>query len=387
MKDISIYFQPVEPFGEFSEDKLGEYTLKHTENYFPEMKADGVAIFNVPEYRNDTDNKNYTFNTNFRKSFYELYKGFNWDFTLYDLGTIQPGDQISDTYHAITTVCTEFIKKNIIPVVVGGSQDITVAIYKAYKELEQLINLTTIDNNLDLGVLIEKVPEPIHNAWLNNILVHHDSYLFNYTNIGAQGHFISNKTFNIFDELYFDICRLGDVNADITLTEPYMRNSDIVSIDLTCIRASDLQNNHYTSPNGLFAHELCRIMRYAGISDKLSSIGIFNYYSQNHKVTDELVGQLIWYFLEGYAQRKGDFPIGSKKTYTKFRVFMEELNEEIIFYKSDKSGRWWIEVPYPSNREKKYLRHQMIPCSYETYKEAMKGEIPDLWWKTYQKLA
>ena len=166
-----------------------------------------------------------------------------------------------------------------------------------------------------------------------------------------------------------------------------MRNSDIVSVDITSIRASELQNNNYTSPNGFFAHEMCRIMRYAGISDKLSSLGIFNYYSQNHSVTDELTAQLIWYFIEGYAQRKGDFPMGSKKTYTKFRVFMEELNEEIIFYKSDKSGRWWIEVPYPGRKEKKYIRHQMVPCSFDTYKEAMKGEIPDLWWKTYQKLA
>lgn len=386
MKDISIYFQPIEQFEKSNEDTLEKHIVKHTENHFPELKKKGIAIFNVPEYRSDKRNKDKVLNFHFRKELYNLYKGHSWECTLYDLGTIQPGQTIADTYHAVTSACAALIKKDIIPIVVGGSQDLTVALYNAYKELEQLVNLSTIDSSLDLGNITE-IPAPHHQGWLNNIVAEQDSYLFNYTNLGAQGHYIAKHTFDLFDELYFDVCRLGDINADVTLAEPYMRNSDIISVDITSIRASELQNNNYTSPNGLFAHEMCRIMRYAGISDKLSSLGIFNYYSQNHSVTDELIAQLIWYFIEGYAQRKGDFPIGSKKTYTKFRVFMEELNEEIIFYKSDKSRRWWIEVPYPGRKEKKYIRHQMVPCSFDTYKEAMKGEIPDLWWKTYQKLA
>ncbi len=383
MKDISIYFQSISSNSKYGEEMLGSSIRANIDGDFPTIKEKGTAIIYVPEYRNHSENLNNDFRNDFRSQFYKLFQGVNWTHTIYDLGTIVPGKEINDTIYAIQTVCQELIKKEIIPIVIGGTQDLTNAIYKAYEQLEQMVNLTTIDNKLDLGDIEKEVN---HEGWLSHVLLHKPCYLFNYTNIGAQNHYISNKTLDLFNELYFDVCRLGEISNSIQVTEPYMRNTDILSFDLTSIRASDLQNHNYSAPNGIFANEACQLSRYAGISDKLTSIGIFNYYSNNHKVTDELVAQLIWYFNEGYAYRKGDFPIGSKKSYTKFRVFLEELKEEIVFYKSNKSGRWWIEVPYPGSKRSKFMRHQMIPCSYETYLETMKGEVPDLWWKTYQKL-
>ncbi|WP_159038520.1 arginase family protein [Brumimicrobium mesophilum] len=383
MKDISLYFQSIPLNETYAEEMLGNSILINTEGHFPTIDKKGTAIIYVPEYRNHSEKINVDFKNNFRSQLYKLFNGVHWTHTIYDLGTIVPGKELKDTAYAIQTVCQELIKKDIIPIIIGGTQDITNAIYSAYEQLEQMVNLTSIDNKLDLGD-IEK--EVTHDGWLSHVLLHKPCFLFNFTNIGAQNHYISNKTLDLFNELYFDVCRLGEINQSIQLAEPYMRNTDILSFDLSSIRASDLQNNNYSAPNGLFANESCQLTRYAGISDKLSSFGIFNYYSNDHKVTDELVAQLIWYFNEGYAHRKGDFPIGSKKSYTKFRVFLEELNEEIVFYKSNKSGRWWIEVPYPGSKKSKFMRHQMIPCSYDTYQESMKGEVPDLWWKTYQKL-
>ena len=75
-----------------------------------------------------------------------------------------------------------------------------------------------------------------------------------------------------------------------------------------------------------------------------------------------------------------------KKKYTKFEVKLKQINESIIFYKSDKSARWWMEVPFPPKQGNKYERHQLVPCDYDDYKKAMNNEIPNLWWKTYQKL-
>jgi hypothetical protein len=383
MKDISIYFQSIPSNEKYEEEMLGNSIRANIGDKFPLLDDKGTAIIYVPEYRNHSKGIENDFTNNFRNQFYKLYQGVNWSHTVYDLGTIVPGKEIKDTAYAIQTVCQELIKKNIIPIIIGGTQDLTNALYKSYEQLEQMVNLTSIDNQLDLGDIENEVH---HEGWLSHVLLHKPCFLFNYTNIGAQNHYISNKTLDLFNELYFDVCRLGEVSQSIQLAEPFMRNTDILSMDLTSIRASDLQNNNYSAPNGLFANEACQLTRYAGISDKLSSFGIFNYYSNNHNVTDELVAQLIWYFNEGYAHRKGDFPIGSKKSYTKFRVFLEELNEEIVFYKSNKSGRWWIEVTYPGLKRSKFMRHQMIPCSYATYEESMKGEVPDLWWKTYQKL-
>ena len=384
MKDISIYFQAVEIDQDFDKESLGQEINLHTPDNFPDIKEKGVALIFTPENRRN--NKYTTENEDsFRKDFYQMYKGSNWNHSIYDLGTINPGEKIEDTVYAISAVCQELIKSDIVPLVVGGSQDLTIALYKAYENLEQLINLTTVDHKLDLGTTEN---EPREDQWLSHILLHKPCFLFNYTNIGAQSHYISPSTLDLFNDLYFDICRLGNINQDSKLAEPIMRNTDILSFDLESIRSSELSNGKYTSPNGLFANEACQLMRYAGISDKLTSIGIFNCYTnQNEKTTNELIAQMIWYFNEGYASRKGDFPIGSKRNYKKYRVTLEELKDEIVFSKSDKSGRWWMEVPYPGIKGHRFERHQLVPCSYEVYQEAMKGEVPDLWWKTYQKLA
>jgi len=384
MKDISIFFQPVKKDqNTYPKESLGEWIIQHTENNFPTIEKSSIALIYIPEYRSSNYEDRDTTDT-FRKKLYTLFLGSNWSKTVYDLGTILPGNKIEDTYHAVSQVSKELIQYNCTPLIIGGSQDLTYSLYKAYEALEQLVNLTTIDSRLDLGDTEE---EMTHEKWLSRIILHKPCYLFNYSNLGAQSHYISNGELSLFEKLYFDISRLGALNEDITLAEPVLRNTDILSFDLTSIRSSDFSGEGYNSPNGFFGNEACRIARYAGISDKISSVGLFNYYPKNiRSSSNELLAQIIWYFIDGFQSRKGDFPIGSKKSYTKYRVFLEELNEEIIFSKSDKSGRWWMEVPYPSSKGIKYERHHLVPCTYEEYQEAMKGEIPNLWWQTFQKL-
>jgi formiminoglutamase len=202
-----------------------------------------------------------------------------------------------------------------------------------------------------------------------------------------QAPFASKAEFELFEKLYFDICRLGEFNADFRKAEPHLRNSDILSIDFKSIRASELLNVNYTSPNGFYADQICQISKYAGISDKLTSFGVFNFIPEKKPgAASALLAQIIWYFIDGFAQRKGDFPVGSKKDYLKFTVHLDDFKDEVIFYKSNKSERWWMEVPYPPQAGSKYERHHLVPCDMQDYEQAMKNEIPNLWWKTYQKL-
>ena len=193
------------------------------------------------------------------------------------------------------------------------------------------------------------------------------------------------KELALFEKLYFDICRLGEFNADFKKAEPHLRNADIINIDFESIKASETLSRSGL-PNGFYAEQICQIGKYAGISDKVSSFGIFNYINQT-QVSDQLLAQLIWYFIDGVAARFGDFPIGNKADYKKFTVVMEESNNELIFFKSNKSSRWWMEVPFPPSNQSKYERHYLVPCNKEDYENAMKNELPDLWWKTYQKLS
>jgi len=382
MKDISIYFTPVEvDHLKFEDDQIGSKIILNQHD-FPEVKKNSCVIFSVPEFRGNHIPKTNNVNSKFRIDFYNHYSGGEWGFDLYDLGEILPGKELTDTYYAVSNVVAELVKINAIPIIIGGSQDLIFPIYKGYEKLEQLINICSVDHALDLG---EPNSEIKSNGYLSQILLNRPCYLFNHANIGLQIPYVNPKQLDLFDKLYFDICRLGEYNNSFTNAEPHLRNADIINIDFECIKASEVLTKD-AIPNGFYAQQICQIAKYAGISDKSTSFGIFNYSNVND-VSDKLLAQIIWYFLDGVACRKGDFPIGSKSDYTKFRVVLEETNHELIFYKSNKSERWWLEVPYPPSDGKKYERHHIIPCNKEDYENAMKNEIPDLWWKTYHKLS
>lgn len=383
MKDISIYFQPVERIHSV-EESLGNKIKYHREDDFPQLEGKGVAIFYCPEYRNSNLQVEKSTADLFRDELAALYAGPSWGFEIYDLGDILPGNEIKDTYFAISQVVEELVKKEIIPILVGGSQDLTFPIYKAYQKLEQTVNLVSIDSKFDLGSPDDEVS---HDGFLSPILMHKPCYLFNHSVIGIQMPFVKQSEIDLFDKLYFDTCRLGEFNKDFTVAEPLLRNADMMSLDLHSIRASDFKGAAYQSPNGFYADQICQIVKYAGISDKLTSFGIFNLFPKDLSAASKgLIAQIIWYFLDGISQRKGDFPIGSKKDYLKFMVSMESSDDDLIFYKSNKSERWWIEIPYPQRNNSKYERHLMVPCNYSDYQLAMSGELPDVWWKTYQKL-
>lgn len=382
MEDISFYFTPISS-ERITEKGIGREIEIHTEEGFPELNKKGIALFYVPEFRNSPYER--VKKEKFREQFFQLNIGRDWKKKIYDLGDVLPGETINDTYFAVSKIISTLVKNEIIPILIGGSQDLTMALYKGYETLEQYVNLCTIDSKLDIGL-----PEnEIHSeAYISHLLMQRPCYLFNHANIGLQIPLAEKNEIDLFEKLYFDYCRLGEFNSDFKRAEPHLRNSDILSIDLTSVRYGDLIDNQYTNPNGFYADQMCQMARYAGMSDKLSSLGIFNYLPENGETKNisDLVAQIIWYFIDGIVARVGDYPIGNRKNYLKFIVHLDDFKEEIIFYKSDKSARWWMEIPYPAEEKRKYERHYLVPCSQEDYDRAMRNEIPDLWWKTYQKL-
>lgn len=385
MKDLSIYFTEITIEKNYPDQKIGGVIHHHSNGTFPDLGKGGVALVYVPEFRGDSSVKNEINQEAFRSFFYDLNMGIDWKMPIYDLGNILPGNNLKDTYFAVSQVVAELVKKSIVPLVIGGSQDLTVALYKGYEKLEQMVNLCCVDYQLDLG---NPEAELSADGFISHLLLQRPCYLFNHANIGLQAPFASKTEFELFEKLYFDICRLGEFNADFKKAEPHLRNSDILSLDFKSIKASELRQTSYVSPNGFYADQICQIAKYAGISDKLTTFGVFNYYPERIAGSASfLLAQIIWYFLDGVSQRKGDFPVGSKKDYIKFTVHLDDFKDEIVFYKSNKSNRWWMEVPYPPQKNAKFERHHMVPCDVDDYERAMKNDMPDLWWKTYQKLS
>ncbi len=386
MKDISIYFSKYSSLEGYQDGQIGSVINASKDNDFEFPISGSVALIYVPEYRNSTEQSGLEWIDDFRNAFFQLFKG-DWKSTIYDLGVINPGNSIEDTYLALKEVVSELVKGDVFPLIIGGSQDLTYPIYQAYEKLEQTINLISVDASLDLGELEEPIDS---SGWLNKIVLHKPNYLFNYSLFCYQSYLINPKEMELLDQLYFDSFRLGDFYSNEKIAEPLLRNADILSFDLNAIRSSDYKSNQKHLPNGLYGEDACRVMRYAGISDKLSSLGLFNFSNENglgYKSDLNLLAQMIWYFLEGFNLRKQDYPIGSKKAYLKYRVSIDDFKDEIIFYKSDKSNRWWMEVPYPKIKGVKLQRHLLVPCNYEDYENALKNELPDLWLRTFKKLS
>jgi hypothetical protein len=383
MLDISLYFQPIDEVG----DKIGSIGASlevHTMDNFPDIENDSIALFYCPEFRNGEKSVHGKSNDSFRNYFYDLSMPITWVKKIYDLGTLLPGETIEDTYYAVSHIVSELIKRNILPIVIGGAQDLIVPIYKGFAGSEQMVNITSIDAQVNLG----SVEEPLtSNSFLSHLLMTKPCNLFNYSVIGLQSPYIRQDDIDLFDKLYFDSIRLGEFNQDFKKAEPLIRYSDILNIDLLSIKKADYPCEFNTTTNGFYSEQICQIAKYAGISDKLSLFSILNMFPNQLAECNQFVAEIIWYFLDGVFSRRGDFPVGSKKNYKKFIVQLQDAEKELIFYKSNVSERWWMEVPYNPSTESKYVRHHLVPCNFEDYELAMKNDLPDLWWKTYQKIA
>ena len=356
---------------------LGSKIVLHTNEQFPDLNKIKIAIIGVLDNRGDSNAISDVDLTSLRKEFYSLYPG-NWEASIGDLGDIAAGNSVEDTYFALKSVVSSLIKNKIIPIVIGGSQDLTHSMYRAYDELEQMVNLVAVDSKFDLG----KESDPISsNSYLTKIIIEEPNNLFNYCNIGYQTFYNSQEEIDLIEKLFFDAYRLGDICNNIALAEPVFRDADLVTIDLESIKSSDSGNYIKFAPNGFNGKEICSLARYAGISDKVTSFGLFN--QSNSKQESILISQIIWYFIEGFHYRSNEYPFGSKENYLKYIVPLEE--EELIFYKSDKTERWWIEIPFNLHFNNKLKRNTLLPCSHDEYIVACNNEMPERWWKAQRK--
>lgn len=127
------------------------------------------------------------------------------------------------------------------------------------------------------------------------------------------------------------------------------------------------------------SEEACQLAWYAGASDKLRSIGFYEYNPllDDRGQTAMVVATMIWYFIEGYSHRLGDLDFTST-SFTKYVVtFEQKSNTQMVFYKHNTSGKWWIMIDNES---------YIFPCSYEDYQMAMNGDMPNRWLSVVARL-
>jgi len=360
---------------------LGSQLLVHTQaSGIPDLENVKIAIVSVNENRLAEGYEDEFLNFNkIRRSFYSLFPG-NWHLNIADLGSIEKGETVEDTYFALQSLVKQLLKKNIIPLILGGSQDLIYAQYRAYDFVEQMVNLVNVDSKFDLG----DAEKPINSSsYIGKIVVNKPYNLFNYSNVGYQTYYNSQEEIGLMERLFFDAFRLGEVSNNIKIVEPVMRDANLVGIDLNAINASSINSFANNSPNGFDGKEICALARYAGISDKVSSFGIYEYTSNYSETGNMLIAEMIWYFIEGVNYRSNENTLTAKKDFTKYQVPIED--EILVFFKSPRTGRWWIEIPFITNSNTKLKRHTLLPCNHEDYLEACNQVIPERWYKTKRK--
>lgn len=327
---------------------------------FPSLEENSVALIGLDENAHD-----------FRKHFYNL----EWKLgnqKLVDLGNLKSDGSASNMSAGLTEVIIELFKMNVFPIVIGNSDDVSLGIYKAYEEFNKEVEYCRIAPGLKLD----------EGNSLREIIEHKPNYLFNFTLLGQQGYYVSEEVEKKLNNLLFDTFRLGNIRKSIFDAEPVMRNSHLLDFDLTAIKFRDHPASTIVTPNGLYAEEACQLMRFAGLSCTLESLYLHGYDSlSNHDLSSELLAQIVWFFLNGRKDRVVDIPDSDNQNYTIFRNTISNGAHEIVFCKSNKSERWWMEIPNPKTDKPFY-----VACTYNDYLKVCNDEMPDRWWKYYQKV-
>jgi formiminoglutamase len=260
MKDISIYLSPFTLKDEVFKNSFGANVSHFTESI--NLSEFDLVLLGVEEERGTNEHSGCgSAPDKIRQQLYALTYHFK-NFKILDLGNVKAGESLEDTHYAVSEIVTELVKNDCVVVILGGSQDLTYANYKAYENLEQIVNLLSIDPKID----IDKMGEGINDKnYINYIITHQPNYLFNYTNIGYQTYFVDTEILDLVDEMYFDAERLGKVREKIIDAEPMLRTADIVSLDISSVRNSDLPGCKIPSPNGFYGEEICQLARFSGL--------------------------------------------------------------------------------------------------------------------------
>ncbi len=351
----------------------------------------------APEFRDDTRCKDFHFGKNIQIHGAEMPQmqegqialiGLDEDAAnavrreLYSLSFAFKNTVITDLGNARRTepdfllqLIPDLFKSKIIPVFIGKDAGLALTQYKAHRLMKSAINLTVID---------EKIAYQSDENWLDYVLDNSRSKLFHFSALGMQAHFLPPAVVDSLTDRRHEIMRLGDVRAEIQNTEPILRNADTLVFNLAALKASDAPAQTNPSPSGLTSEESCRLTRYAGMSEKLTAAGFYGFLPENDHAgqTAKTLAQMIWYFLDGFHNRRNDYP-DSTDNMAEYVTHIPGYDWQFTFWRSNKTGRWWLQVPLKT--KKNLQRHRLIPCTYSDYTRAVNGELPERFLRAFER--
>lgn len=352
----------------YNDSQLGS-VIKINEEEIPDLSDIDIVIVGVNEFRGNGFISTGNSADAIRKKFYELHY-WHKEISIADIGNIKSGASLSDSYSALIIVLKELFQLNKTVIIIGGSHDNTLAQYFAYKELNKIIDATIIDATIDL-----RSESPLRSEnFLMEMLTSEPNMVRHYNHIGFQSYFVHPGMLETMDKLRFDCFRVGTVKEDLDEMEPVIRNSDLFSFDIAAIKNSDAPAAT-CSPNGLTGEEACTLVRYAGMSATISTIGFYGYdaVKDSKHLTALQIAQMLWYFIDGRNRIRNESLLYETQDFNQFHTAFAEV--DTVFLQSKKTGRWWMQLP-----DKK-----VIACSYKDYLFASNNEIPERWLRAQER--
>jgi arginase family enzyme len=382
--NLQSFFEPISPF--LLEKKyLNNSFFSQISIYqdsFPELKGIQIALVGLKETRGSKQSESMErASSEIREKLYELKKGA-LSYKIADLGDLISGESLNDTYQNIRQVGDYLMKQQILPVFFGGSHDLDYGQYLSYQKMKKLITMITVDAKIDME---EEGTESDRHT--QEIVLHQPNFLFSNIHLAYQSFLVDPTLVKVLEKLYFDHIRLGQIRDNFKEIEPLIRDADLMSFDLCAIQSSVAPGAIDAQPFGLSGEEACQICWFAGTNEKLSSFGVYGYdpyFDDANNKTAKVAAVMIWYFIEGFYSRKDSLSFKSAD-YVKFTVSLDSKPNTLVFYKSKRSGKWWMEIPHHENF--RFDRVSTVPCSYSDYQLAQKGEIPERWINAQIKLS
>ena len=325
-----------------------------------------IAIVGLNEYRNSDEISDESLNLeNFRREFYSLFYG-NWSANILDLGDVISGKSFSDTYYAVNSIHQDLINQNIVVIFIGGGQDFTFPLYQSLSKKLNKVNISSVDNKFDFGKIKKQFSS---SSYMSKIIMDKKNSLNHFCNLGYQTFLNSQEEIDLLNKFNFESHRLGKITENIKIVEPVLRETNLLTVDFKSIKSSELNFVHNYS-NGFESSQFCSVLRYAGMSNSINSVGLFELLDSS--ISSALLSQSIWYFIEGYCLRIKEDPNSSNfKGYT-YNVFCEGTN--LKFYNSELSQKWWVE--FINKIETKNIS-SLLPCNKRDYLMACDGTFSD----------
>ncbi len=374
MYDLHGFLSPVDIhlLNEDSGYNDGQFA-KHITIYseeLPDITDADIVVVGVDEFRGCGNfNEGINAANIIRKQLYQLHY-WHFDTKIADIGNIKTGATLNDSYAAVKTVIAELLRMNKTIAIIGGSHDITLAQYFAYREIGKAIEAACIDATIDLRGESSLRSE----NFLLEMLTGEPNFIKHYNHIGFQSYFVHPRMLETMDKLRFDCYRVGKAKENIEEMEPVLRNTHMISFDINAIKYSDAPAGK-CSPNGFSGEEACVLARYAGMGSSLSSFGVYGYLPAEdvNELTALQIAQMLWYFIDGKSRSKQEAVFSESSLFNEFNTALTD--EGTLFLQSRRTGRWWMQLP-----DKK-----LIACSYNDYVSASKNEIPERWMRAQER--